>query len=263
LANLVKIYYFVDSNFNYNFNTFYWSLNSFADGVNAKSMVKDFVKQLELDNVSIPLDERLKRMDIYLKENVQLDQQYQYKKIFETKKMTPVMALYLYKDVLDYLKVPYQFMASTDKFDNKFSSDIVMPSTFSEILIYIPETNKYLMPFYYWMPYGPPSSVCLNNDAIAYKRYKNTVTHEVTKIGGVSMDDNINHTYSEINVDADMETVSVKKKSDFTGYRSYYYRSILKDIPQEKIKEFVGDAVFNDVDVEIKKYEFKKQGVQI
>lgn len=259
LANLVKIYYFVDSNFNYNFNSFYWSLNTFADGVNAKSMVKEFIKDLKLDDTTVPLDERLTKMDIYLKENVELDRQYQYKKIFETKKMMPAMALYLYKDVLDYLKVEYHFMASTDKFDNKFSSDIVMPSTFSEILIYIPETKKYLMPFYYWMPYGPPSSVCLNNDAVAYKRYKNTVTHEVTKVGGVSMEDNVNRTSSEINVDSDMETVTVKKKSDFTGYRSYYYRSILKDIPQEKIKEFIGDAVFNDVDVEIKKYEFKNK----
>jgi hypothetical protein len=259
LANLVKIYYFVDSNFDYNFQSYYWSLNSFADGVNAKSMVKDFIKDLKLDDVSIPLDERLKRMDIYLKENVELDRQYQYKKIFETRKMLPAMALYLYKDVLDYLKVPYKFMASTDKFDNKFTTNVAMPSILSEIMIYIPETDKYLMPFYYWMPYGPPSSVCIGNDAVVFDREKNKVTNRFTKVGGVSMDDNINRTVSEINIDEDMETVSVKKKSDFTGYRSYYYRSILKDIPQEKIKEFVGDAVFNDVDVEIKKYEFKNK----
>src|SRR6476660_5037500 len=87
LANLAKIYYFVDSNFGYNFISYYWSLNNFADGVNAKSMVKDFIRDLKLDDVSVPLDERLKKMDIYLKENVEIDQQYQYKKIFETKKM--------------------------------------------------------------------------------------------------------------------------------------------------------------------------------
>lgn len=258
VANLVKIYYFVDSNFNYDFNSFYWSLNSFADGVNAKSMVKDFISLLKLDDTTVPLDERLKKMDIYLKENIEIDQQYYYKKIFETKKMTPAMTLYLYKDVLDYLKVPYKFMASTDRFDNKFTN-VVMPSTLSEILIYIPETDKFLMPFYYWMPYGPPSSVCLENDAIAYDREKNKVTNKFVKISGVEMDDNVNRTKSEITVDADMETVSVKKRSECTGYRSYYYRNVMKYIPEDKVKEFVRDAVFDEVDVDIKKYSFENK----
>ncbi|CAM3497302.1 DUF3857 domain-containing protein [Flavobacterium longum] len=259
LANLTKVYYFVSGNFNYDFDSFYWELNGFADGVSAKSMVKDFIKELQLDDASVPVDDRLKKMDIFLKENIEIDRQYQYKKILETKKMMPAMALYLYKDVLDALKIPYKFMVSTDKFDNAFQKSFAIPSTLTEILIYIPETKKYIMPFYYWMPYGPPSSVCLNNDAVVYHPEKKKVTYEYTKIGGVSMEDNVNHTFSEITVDADMETVSVKKKSDFTGYRAYYYRSVLKDIPEDKIKEFVGNAVFNDIDIDLKKHEFKNK----
>ena len=259
VANLVKLYYFVDGNSNYDFTSFYWSLNNFADGVNAKSMVKDFVSKLKLDETTTALDDRLKKMDIYLKENIEIDWQYVYKKVFETKKMTPAMTLYLYKDILDYLKVPYKFMASTDRFDNKFDRNTVMPSTLSEIMIYIPETGKYLTPFYYWMPYGPPSSVCLNNDAVIYHRDRKKVTHSFTTVGGVSMDDNITKTNSTISVDADMETVSVKKKSEFTGYRSYYFRNVMKFIPQDKIKEFIADAVFDEVDVDIKKFEISNK----
>jgi len=256
IANLAKIIFFVDSNKNYDFKSYYWELASYADGVSAKSMVKNFITELALDNTAIPLDERLKKMDIYLKENVEIDNQYFYKKIFETKKISPKMVLYLYKDVLDYLKVDYQFTASTDKFENKFDSNNVVPSTLSEIMIYIPETKKYLSPFYYWMPYGPPNSTSINNDAVVYTSVKKNVTYNFDKIKGVSMNDNLNTTQSDINIEEDMETVLVKKKSTYTGYTSFYYRNVMKYIPEDKLKEFVKDVNFDEVDVDVKNFTF-------
>ena len=260
IANLAKLYFYVDSNFNYDFDSFYYSLNNFADGVNAKSMVRDFIEEQKLDDTTIPLDERLKKMDIYLKENVELDEQISYRKIFETKKMTPRMVLYLYKDVLDYLKIPYQFIASTDKFEDAFNHSLVVPATLSEIMIYIPETKKYLSPFYYWMPYGPPNSVCIDNEAVFYQKgKKGKVDYTFDKIGGVSMDDNVNITESTITIDDDMETVLVNKKSSFTGYRGFYYRSVIKNIKEDKINEFIKDVVFSESDVEVKKHTFENK----
>ncbi len=260
VANLAKLYYYVDSNFNYDYKSFYYSLNNFADGASAKSMVRNFIEDLQLDDVTVSLDERLKKMDIYLKENIEMDEQLYYKKVFDTKKITPRMVLYLYKDVLDYLKVPYQFMASTDKFEDAFNRSLVVPATLSEIMIYIPETKKYLSPFYYWMPYGPPNSVCIDNDAVFFeKEKKGKVDFDFVKVGGVSMDDNVNKTESTIAIEDDMETVMVNKKSSFTGYRAFYYRNVIKNIKEDKIEEFIKDVVYSESDVALKKHSFENK----
>lgn len=255
LANIAKVYYFAETNSKFDYKSYYFSLNSFADGESAKGMVKKFIADLKLDDTSIPLDERLKTMDIYLKENIELDTQLNYKKVFETKKISPKMVLYLYKDILDYLKVDYQFTASTDKFENNFDQTNVVPAVLSEILIYIPETKKYLSPFYYWMPYGPPNSVCIGNDAVIYEKVKkNDVNYTFDKIRGVSMADNVNKTESEILLDDDMENISVKKKSTFKGYSSYFYRNVMKYIPEDKLKDFIKNVNYDEVDVELKTF---------
>jgi hypothetical protein len=65
-ANLAKVHYFTRV-FSYGFQDFFRDLNYYADGTNAKTMVKEFITDLKLDDITIPLDERLKKMDIYLK----------------------------------------------------------------------------------------------------------------------------------------------------------------------------------------------------
>ncbi len=108
-ANLAKVFYYTRTT-SYDFQNFFSDLNSFADGTNAKSMVKKFIADLKLDDTAVPLDERLKKMDIYLKTNIELEYQPNYKKIFEDKKITPKMVLNLYKDVLDYLNIKYKLI---------------------------------------------------------------------------------------------------------------------------------------------------------
>lgn len=260
VANLAKVYYYVDSDNSYNYKSFYWSLNSFADGVNAKSMIKKFIQELQLDDQSVSVDERLKKMDIYLKENIELDYQENYKKVFDTKKINPRMVLYLYKDVLDNLKIPYQFLASTDRFNDKFDKTFVVPAVLSEILIYIPETEKYLSPFEYWLPYGAPNWTCIDNEAAYFKKEgSRNVNCSFIKVGSVSMDENLKTSESEITVDEDMETVRVNKKSTTTGYSAFYYRNVMKYIKEEKLKDFIKDAVFNEVDVDLKEYTIENK----
>ncbi len=255
LANIAKVYYFVDANKNYTYTTLYWSLNDYANGTNANGMIKKVISDLKLDDLSVPLDERLKKMDIYLKENIELDDQDNYKKVVETKKIRPIMVLYFYKDILDQLKIPYNYVASTDRFDNVLDDKNVVPSMLSEILIYIPETKKYLSPFYYWMPYGPPTSNCINNDAVVYTRLdKTNVKHHFAAVDPVSMNENVNVTESEINIGEEMETVTVKKKSSYTGYSAFYHRNVMKYISEDKLKEYIKNTTFNGVDVSIEKF---------
>lgn len=260
LANLAKVYYFLDTSKAYNYISYYDSLNSFADGVNAKSMIKDFVEKFKLNDPALTTDEKIKIIDIYLKENIEIDKQYIYKKALETKKMMPKMVLYFYKDVLDYLKIKYQFTASTDKFDDKFDQEKVVPDALSEILIYIPETKKYLSPFQFWMPYGQPNALSVNNDAVYFnKEDRQQVTYEFKKIENVLMDDNVTKATSNITIDDDMETVLVDKKSTYTGYLASYFRYAVKHVSEEKINDFVKNNTFNDIDVEVQKYSFENQ----
>jgi len=265
-ANLAKVYYFARAT-RYDFEDFYRDLVTFADGTNAKSMIKDFITDLKLDDTSIPLDERLKNMDIYLKTNVELDNQTNYKKVFEDKKITPKMVLNLYKDVLDYLKVKYKMIASTDKFEDHLDQNHIVPGMLSEIMIYIPETKKLLSPFYYWMPYGPASNNCVNNEAVMFYtegKYNpsSNVYYDFIIVDSPSMDDNIIKTTSDITIDDDMETVSVNKKMETTGYRSFYSRYYIKHVPEDKIKKYVQNNVFEDVDVEIKDYTISNKDYQ-
>ncbi|SHL53920.1 DUF3857 domain-containing protein [Flavobacterium saccharophilum] len=260
LANLAKVYYFLDTSKGYDYISYYNSLNSFADGVNAKSMIKDFVEKFKLNDPALTTDEKIKIIDIYLKENIEIDKQYIYKKALETKKMMPKMVLYFYKDVLDYLKIKYQFTASTDKFDDKFDQEKVVPDALSEILIYIPETKKYLSPFQFWMPYGQPNALSVNNDAVYFnKEDRQQVTYEFKKIENVLMDDNVTKATSNITINDDMETVLVDKKSTYTGYLASYFRYAVKHVSEEKINDFVKNNTFNDIDVEVQKYSFENQ----
>ncbi len=262
-ANLAKVYYFTRT-FSYDFENFYRDLVSYADGTNAKSMVKGLINDLKLDDTSIPLDERLKKMDIYLKTNVELDNQTNYKKVFEDKKITPKMVLNLYKDVLDYLQVKYKLIASTDKFEDHLDQKHVVPGSLSEIMIFIPETKKLLSPFYYWMPYGPASNNCVNNEAVMfYTEGKYTATtnvyYDFIIVDSPSVDDNLVRTTSDITIDDDMETVTVNKKMETTGYRSFYSRYYIKHVPEDKVKKYVQNNVFEDVDVEIKDYKISNK----
>jgi len=59
-ANLAKVYYNASAT-NYDFENFYRDLIAYADGTNAKSMIKDLIADLKLDDTSVPLDERLKK----------------------------------------------------------------------------------------------------------------------------------------------------------------------------------------------------------
>ena len=259
-ANLAKVYYFLDTSKTYDYINFYNSLYNFADGVAAKSMIKGFVEDYKLNDPAISTDEKIKIIDLFLKENIEIDKQYVYKKVIETKKMTPNMVLYFYKDVLDYLKIKYQFTASTDKFDDKFDKENAVPAALSEILIYIPETKKYVVPFQFWMPYGQPNALSVNNDAVYFDQEpKQKVTYEFKKIENVSMNDNITEETSNITINDDMETILVNKKSTFLGYLASYYRYIVKYISQEKINDFVKNNTFNDLDVEVQKYAFENK----
>jgi hypothetical protein len=259
LANLAKVYYFSSANLSYDYKSFYWTLNNYAEGTNAKSMIKDFVTQQNLDDDQIPLDERLKRMDIYLKENLEIDNQAIYKKIFETKKISGLMVLNLYKDVLDYIKVPYQFVASTDKFDNHFDKENIIPDVLTEILIYIPQTKKYLSPFSFWMPYGLPNANCVNNDAVTYIFSNKKLDYHFIKINHISINDNSVKEESLITLDEDIENVFVTKKSTNTGYLAYSFRYLVKYLPEDKIREMVKTSEYADIDVDLKEYSFENK----
>ncbi|MFB9078678.1 hypothetical protein ACFFWB_14895 [Flavobacterium procerum] len=260
LANLAKVYYFLNTSKAYDYISYYNSLYNFADGVSAKSMIRGFVEDHKLNDPALSTDEKIKFIDIFLKENIEIDKQYVYKKALETKKMTRAMVLYFYKDVLDYLKIKYQFVASTDKFDDKFDRENVVPDALSEILIYIPETKKYLSPFQFWMPYGQPNALSVNNDAVYFDQEpKQQVTYEFKKIENVLMEDNVVKTASDITIDDDMETVSVSKKSTYAGYLATYFRHVVKYISQEKINDFVKNNTFSDIDVEVLNYNFENK----
>ncbi|MRX66745.1 protein of unknown function [Flavobacterium resistens] len=260
VANLAKVYYFLNTSKAYNYISYYNSLYNFADGVSAKSMIKDFVEDYKLNDPALTTDEKIKIMDIFLKENIELDKQYVYKKALETKKMSRNMVLYFYKDVLDFLKIKYQFTASTDKFDDKFDKENVVPDALSEILIYIPETKKYLSPFQFWMPYGQPNALSVNNDAVYFDQEpKQQVTYEFKKIENVLMNDNVVKATSDITIEDDMETVLVNKKSTYAGYLAAYFRYVVKYISPEKINDFVKNNTFSDVDVEVQKYTFENK----
>lgn len=254
-ANLAKVYYYTRVG-GYGYLDLFKDLNSYADGTNAKSMIKKFMADLKLDDTSIPLDERIKNMDIYIKNNLNLEYQPNYKKVFDDKKITKRMVLNLYKDVLDNLNVKYQFVVSTDKFDNHFDQQHVIPDMLSEIMIYIPETKKFLSPFYWWMPYGPPTNVCVNNEAVAYTSDLGlrNISYDFIIVDSPSVDDNLLKTTSDITIDDDMETVNVNKKYEANGYRSYYFRNVMKYIQEDRINKFIKESVFEDVDVDLKNY---------
>ena len=260
LANMAKVYYFFCSG-RYDFEDYFRDLYNYVDGTNAKSMVKEFIANLKLDDTSVPLDERLKKMDIFLKTNIELGNQTDYKSVFEDKKITPQMVLNLYKDVLDKLKIKYKIIVSTDKFKNKLDKQHVVPRMLSEIMIFVLETQKYLSPFDYWMPYGPPTNACVNNDGIKfyfdnvpYTIKRNNVYYGMITIDNVSMDDNLIKTNSEITIDDDMETISVTKKMQTTGYRSFYARYYVKSLAEDKVKEYIKGNCFENTDVDLKNY---------
>lgn len=254
-ANLAKVYYYTRVG-GYAFVDLFKDLNSYADGTNAKSMIKKFMAELKLDDTTVPLDERIKKMDVYVKNNLTLDYQPNYKKIFDDKKITRKMVLNLYKDVLDNLGVKYQFIVSTNKFEDRFDEQHVVPGMLSEMMIYIPETKKFLSPFYWWMPYGLPINVCVNNEAVAYTSdlgLKN-ISYDFIIVDSPPVEDNLLKTTSDITIDDDMETVNVNKKYEANGYRSYYFRSAMKYIQEDKINKFIRESVFEDVDVDLKSY---------
>ena len=259
-ANLAKVYYFFCSTY-YDFHDYFRDLYNYVDGTNAKSMIKNFITDLKLDDTSVPLDERLKKMDIFLKTNIELGNQTDYKNVFEDKKITSKMVLNLYKDVLDKLKIKYKIIVSTDKFEDRLDKEHVVPGMLSEIMIFVIETQKYLSPFYYWMPYGPPTNVCVNNDGIKYffdnvpyTIKKNNIYHDFIIVDNVLMDDNVVKTSSEITIDDDMETVNVNKKFETIGYCAFYSRYYIKGVKEDEIRKYVHDNCFEDLDVEIKNY---------
>ena len=268
-ANLAQLYFHVNVTFmnaNKPYEDYYIALHDYFFEKFTGSMVKNMVKELKLDDKTVPLDDRLKKMDSYIKETISLDDhydyKYEYKDIFKVKKMTENMSFSLYKEVLEYIKVPYKYVCTTDKFENQFDNNRVVPGTLTEYLLYVPETKKYFSPQYYWMPYGPAVSVSIDNEAAFYEPLGGMGVRaklEFSKIPSGSMNDNVNTTESEIQLAPDMETVSVKKKTTYTGYSAFYYRSAVQYVKPNKIKDFIHDVAFDGVDTDIKKYTIENK----
>lgn len=115
------------------------------------------------------------------------------------------------------------------------------------------------MPFDYWMPYGAPLPETVDNDAVSFVKQKKDVQYTFTKVSGVSMEDNVKKTDSEITVGDDMETVSVNKKTSYTGYIANNYRNVLKNISPDRVKQFLKDAAFLKIETELKSYTIENK----
>lgn len=218
--------------------------------------VKKLVQKLDLKDKSN--DEKLTILDEYIKTHFEPyadGETINYKiKITEgNSKLANRDFIFLYKSAFDILKIPYEIIATEDRFIGDLDDDIVTFYEFTDINFYFRDLNKFISPNVVYLAYGNPSYEYQDTKAKGYNVQKKQESYIYAPV--VSSDFTKIATESIVTLNPDLTKVIIDKKLSMTGYTGqmlrYSYNDLSKNEEKKDLTNFVKSVSIDDVDVKL------------
>ncbi|QSB27336.1 DUF3857 domain-containing protein [Flavobacterium circumlabens] len=222
----------------------------------SNSEVKKLLEKLDLKNKTT--DEKLIILDDYIKSHYESYSQGESLrrdvKLLDGKgKLRHDDFMYLYKYSLETLKIPYEIIATEDRFMGELDDEMMTFYEFTDFNFYIRETNKYIFPNTGYSPYGNPSYEFQDTKAKGYdaKKKENTTIF----IPVIASDFTKNETESIVTLNADLSKVTIEKKISNTGYTAelirYAYNDVANNEEKKDLTDLVKSLAMDDVEVNL------------
>jgi hypothetical protein len=236
-----------------------------------KKIVEDFIQFLDLKNTNLNTDDKIIKLENYLKENIQLIQTGEspekIKALFPDKlKLSASDYFDLYGFILKELGIDYTFIVGTDRFVSEINPLVRVPAYSYEIMYYINETKKYISPYEKYLSYGFPIYEFQGSNGIAYNPQKRLPEIENTIFPII--DSKLTQTNSEsiISLNKDLSKINFSKKVAYTGYLGQLFRNLIAEYKEKndekEMKKFVEDRIFSGIGIKMKDFDFENQGIK-
>lgn len=233
----------------------------------AFTQLSDFIKKNQLETTTLSVDQRLYKVDEYIKKNFILS--YNEKEL--SSKQNGVDKFYfggfelikIYQETLKFMNIPFVVKAVVNRYYGEIDKDVkfdVLPTGF---VFYIPSTQKYLMPAHHFYTYGNPPYTYQNAKSVGYdfSEYKKPKLVREDKIDVVA-DSKFTIDQTEINIvlKEDFENAKFTKKSTYTGYSAITQKNNLKELDESEKKEedtenYIKEVSLNGIESKMTKYE--------
>jgi hypothetical protein len=125
--------------------------------------------------------------------------------------------IFLYKYAFDILKIPYEIIATEDRFIGDLDDEIVTFYEFTDINFYFRDLNKFISPNVVYLAYGKPSYEYQDTKAKGYNVQKKQESYVYPLV--VSSDFTKITTESVVTLNPDLSKVTIDKKN--VKYRLY------------------------------------------
>ncbi|MEM8566083.1 MAG: DUF3857 domain-containing protein [Bacteroidota bacterium] len=210
-----------------------------------QKVIDNFIKEHD-DNDLEPIN-RLKKLEHELKQKFYMEDNSSDKvaDLFSNGFASKKAFLKLFVAIVEYLKIDFEIVATSDRSNSKFESDFTSWNYLDDFLIYFPSENKFLSVHDYRQRYG---SVTPNNTAISgiFIRPEpvQDFVYPVTRLSSIpatSYKANMNNLDIKVSFDDDISKAIVKAKRIYIGNEANYYKSALFWMDEEQSNELLKD----------------------
>lgn len=258
--NLVKVLYLITStsqgmSFKV-WDTYFKSYIKTKPYAFTKSDVKKLIEKLDLKNKSD--DEKLMILDEYIKTH--FESYAEGETINSTIKITEGNSklkhsdfIFLYKYTFDALKIPYEIIATEDRFIGDLDEEMITFHEFTDINFYFRDLNKFISPNTGYLAYGNPGYEYQDTKAKGYNVAKKQGSYIYAPV--ISSDFTKTETESVVTLNADLSKVTIDKKVLNTGYLGqmirYAYNDLSKNEEKKDLLDLVKTVSIDEVDVKV------------
>ena len=147
----------------------------------------------------------------------------------------------LYATLLDAAGVDYELVYTTDRFSFRFDPDFDSWNYLSENMFYFPETDKYLAPIDFSLPYGYAPFEWTGNYGLFIDKKDGEIVSNTDFIPFSGLEETQSNIQSTITFEDDFSTVNVHQVQTQNGYRGQLLRYVYNLAPVDERDGFFED----------------------
>ncbi|MGB0839824.1 MAG: DUF3857 domain-containing protein, partial [Chitinophagales bacterium] len=225
------------------------SFGSFG-GAEEKAVAK-LVKTLKLKKIAGE-EAKIKTIEAHLKNTISVERGggpefTQIDKILTNKYASELGMIRLFIAVLQTTDIKHEIVMTSNRFDARFDKELESWNNFSDVILYIPQSKKYISPAFVQFRYGAAPYQFAGNYALFIADAQN---YDVHLINVVKAEDNVNRIEANVNFDTDFN-VDLDMEHGWTGYRAALFRTVYSfqkmEFIEDRVKSGMQDAKINNL----------------
>lgn len=216
------------------------------DQASSVKMVQKELKKLKLNKIKSP-EAKARAIEEYIKTNFAIeagnDESYRnISDILVNKYASELGITRLFAAFLNAASIPYELVVTCERANAAFDKDFEAWNLFTDLLLYLPEFDKYIGPTQRHFRMGAAPYAYANNYGLFISK---NGSNKVKEIQMSPAKDNVNRIDAHISFDAQMQPV-IRIEHGWTGFRAAEFRAIYefqRDVfAQDRAKSDIPDA---------------------